>query len=34
MINVKKSIKKIFEMSGILKIIPIHESIEIKKEVG
>lgn len=31
MINVKNSIKKILEMSGILKIIPIYETIEIKK---
>lgn len=28
MIAVKDSIKKVFEMSGILKIIPIHASIE------
>ena len=28
MINVKPNVKKIFEMSGILKIIPIVESIE------
>ena len=31
LINVKQSIKKIFEMCGILKIIPIHDSIEITK---
>ena len=33
-INVKSSIKKVLEMCGILKIVPIYDSFEIKKDVG
>ena len=35
MVNVKPNVKKIFEMSGVLKIIPIVENIEqITENVG
>ena len=30
MINVKPSVRKIFEMSGVLKIVPIRKDIEFK----
>ena len=30
MINVKPSIKKIFEMSGVLKIIPISNEVDLR----
>jgi len=33
-INVNNSIKKVLEMCGMLKIIPIYNSIEIKKDVS
>lgn len=33
-IHVSKSVKKVLEMCGILKVIPIYDSIEIPKQVG
>lgn len=34
MVNVSRNIKKVLEMCGILKLIPIYDSFEIKKDVG